>query len=89
MIITLARCFIREIATIILAVALLRCKDASIIRTMDEAQWAGSDGTELFQLIRSIGAMVRSIAGQLVRDADGRGGKRGVGALEVVQSTAG
>ena len=56
---------------------------------MDEARWAGSDCTKLFQLIRSIGAVVRSIAGQLVRDADRRGGKWGVGALEVVQSTAG
>ena len=56
---------------------------------MDEAQWAGSDCTKLFQLIRSIGAVVRSIAGQLVGNADGRGGERGVGALEVVQSTAG
>ena len=56
---------------------------------MDESQWAGSDCTKLFQLIRSIGAVVRSIAGQLVGNADGRGGERGVGALEVVQSTAG
>ena len=56
---------------------------------MDEAQWAGPDCTELFQLVRSIGAVVRSIAGQLIRDADRRGGEWGVGALEVMQSTAG